>query len=74
MQIAEILLLVMWTLAGFFVSLGCITNNPKLRVQSLFTIENRWGQLCIGLILLAFVIIRVYQWQHSPTPYIIWKF
>lgn len=74
MQIAEILLLLMWALAGLFITLGCITNNPKLRVQSLFAIENRWGQLCVSILLLAFVIMRVYQWQSSTNPNIIWSF
>lgn len=73
LQLAEIILLVMWSLAGFFVALGCITNHPKLQVSSLFSIENRWGKLCIGLVLLAYVIMRVNQWGTSDNPTINWS-
>lgn len=73
MQPAEILWLIMWVLAGFFITLGCITNNPKMRVNSLFYIENRWGQFTIGIILLVFVIMRVVNWMTSENPTVYWN-
>lgn len=72
LQLAEIVLLVMWSLAGILVSLGCITNHPKLQCRVLFGIENRWGKLMIGVALLGFVVMRLYQWGHSDNPIIYW--
>lgn len=73
LKLAEVILLAMWVLAGTFVVVGELTNNPKLQCSSLFAVENRWGKFSIGVILLAFVIMRAYQWYSSPNPTFSWS-
>lgn len=72
LQLAEIILMTMWVIAGGFTVIGCITQHPKLQVQSLFGTEARWGKCAIGLALLVFVVARTYQWASSSNPTIYW--
>lgn len=72
MSISELALLLLYGATGFFLTLGIVTGHPKLQVHSIFAIENRWGKLLVGVVLLAFVIMRVVQWLNSPDPYIKW--
>lgn len=72
LQLAELILLAMWTLAGITVSIGCITQHPKWYVTSLFGIDNRWGKLAFAMALIAFVVIRMTQWYTSANPTIHW--
>lgn len=72
LQLAEIILMVMWTLAGACTVFGSITQNPKYYVESLFGIEARWGKCAIGIFLVTFVIARTYQWASSENPTIYW--
>lgn len=73
MQLAELILLVMWTIAGMTIAIGCITLHPKWYVASLLGFEKRWEKLAVSIVLLTFVIVRVYQWQSSLNPSIIWS-
>ncbi len=72
LQLAELLLLLMWGTAGLFILISTLTNHPKLWIPSLFAIENRWGKFLIGLTLLGLVFTRVLKWCTSTNPTIYW--
>lgn len=72
LQLAELILLAMWSLAGISIAIGCITLHPKWYVKSLFGTENRWGKLAIAIALMTYVVIRLTQWYTSSNPTIYW--
>lgn len=73
LQLAELILLAMWSLASITIAIGCITLHPKWYVTSLFGTENRWGKLAIAIALMTYVVLRLTQWYTSAEPTIRWS-
>lgn len=72
MHVTEMALMLIWFGGCLFVLIGVITNHPKLQIDQLFTVSNRWGKLLFSIVVLTMIIIRVVQWQASSNPSFIW--
>lgn len=67
MDVYTLILVVFWSIAGFWLIAG---EHPRLhayRVNAIFGISNRRGKIVIGVTLIAFCAALVWLWYIDPN-------
>lgn len=73
MNIWSLVLLVAWGIAGGYILVCSIPKLHHRQVSCLFGISDKRGLFFMGLLFFAFSLLKLYQWQSSHNPFIIWS-